>query len=563
MAIFALFSFASQAQDIVITEIMYNPPESGVDSLEFVEILNNTTAAYDMTGAVFAVGNSEFVFPSLMLGAGEYTIVAVNDTAFNGVFGFMPYEWTGSGLSNNKKFITLKDANGAFLDSLTYLDDWSSESDGGGASLVLCDVAGDNNLGSNWIGATTGTGVMINGKEIKANPNAASGCPSGITLENDTVFTATDIVRTFDVLDNDILVGMVASVTVDAPSEGTAIVTADNRVQYTPKPGVCDYTDDFNYTVTMTNGQTAIAGISISVLCAPDRTIGSVTTENADGVADSLDLICTLTGVVYGVDMIGGAGVQFTLIDADGDGVAVRREDTDLGYTVTEGDEVTIVGLVGQFRGLIQFNAGKITKNSADNTLLAPTVVTNLGEDTESRLVKLVNMHVVDMADWSDNGSGFNVDITNGGADTLTMRIDNDVDAFNNATLKMMIETAGATFSLTGIGGQYDNSSPYTDGYQIFPRYAADFDIILGTNNPALQQNIKIYPNPTTGDFVIATKELKISEIRLVNLLGQTLTVVHAPDTTTSLSLSDFPKGIYYVNITAGGSFTTMKVEKF
>ena len=29
------------AQDLVISEIMYNPPESGTDSLEFIEIYNN------------------------------------------------------------------------------------------------------------------------------------------------------------------------------------------------------------------------------------------------------------------------------------------------------------------------------------------------------------------------------------------------------------------------------------------------------------------------------------------------------------------------------------------
>ncbi len=561
MAIFALFTITAQAQDIVITEIMYNPPESGQDSLEFVEILNNTTATYDMTGAVFAFGNSEFIFPSLMLGAGEYTIVAVNDTAFNSVFGFMPYEWTGSGLSNSKKFITLKDVNGSFLDSLTYYDDWSSESDGGGASLVLCDVKADNNLGSNWIGATTGTGVMINGKEIKANPNAASGCPSGIEVNNDDAITATDVSRPIDVLENDVLVGAVSSLVVSTPTLGTASVNADNEVDYTPPAGSCGVVDEFTYTVTMDNGQTGTATVKVTVLCAPDYTIGLVTTEDAAGVADSLEVICTLTGVVYGVDMIGGTGVQFTMIDANGDGIAVRRGDTDLDYTVTEGDEVSVVGMVDQFRGLIQFSAGKITKNSAGNTLLAPTVVTQLGEDTESKLVKLENMYVVDMTKWSDSGSGFNIKITNGGADTIAVRIDKDVDAYGNATLKSMVD--GATFNLTGIGAQYDSSSPYTDGYQIFPRYVADFDIVSSTNNPALQENINIYPNPTTGDFVIATRDLKVDEIRLVNLLGQTLTTVVTPDAMTSLSLGSFPKGVYYVNITAGDSFTTMKVQKF
>ena len=548
------------SQDIVITEIMYNPPEGGVDSLEFVEILNNSGVAYDMTNATFTAGNTNFTFPSMTLNSGEYAVIAVNDTAFFNVFGFYPMEWTGTGLSNSGKFIELKDANGGYLDSLTYDDGngWPTEPDGNGASLVLCDVKSDNNLPENWLAATTGTGIMINGKEIKANPNAASGCPTSMTLEDDNVSTLKDIMAVFDVLDNDIIPGAVTSMTVGTPSMGgTATVNADNKIEYTPPAGQCGIVDVFTYTV-VSGGDTKMATVNVTVSCSPTYSIGIITTEDADGVADSLGVACTITGVVYGVDMIGGNGVQFTLIDANGDGIQVRHGNMDLGYTVAEGDELTVVGEVGQFRGLTQFVPVTITKNSAGNTLLAPTVVTTLGEDTESRLVKLETMFLVDASQWNTSGS-FNVDITNGGADTLTMRIDSDVDVSGDAAFPANLANG---FHLTGIGGQYDSSSPYTDGYQIFPRYVADFDIIVGTNNPALQQKIKLYPNPTSNDFVIATKDLKVDEIRLVNIMGQTLKQVVAPNKIQTISLADYPQGTYFVQITAGDSFTTMKVEK-
>lgn len=560
-AIFTFFSMVAFSQSIVITEIMYNPPESGTDSLEFVEILNNSGAVYDMTDATFTAGNTSFTFPSMSLNDGEYVVIAVNDTAFFSVFGFYPFEWSGSGLSNSGKFIELKDANGAYLDSLTYDDGngWPTEPDGDGSSLVLCDVKADNNLAENWIAATTGTGMMINGKEIKANPNAASGCPTSMTLEDDDVSTLKDIAATFDVLGNDVIPGAVTSLVVGTPSMGgTAVVNGDNKVEYTPPAGQCGIVDVIEYTV-MSGGDTKSAILNVTISCSPVYSIGLITTEDTDGVADSIGVACTITGLVYGVDMIGGSGIQFTLIDANGDGIQVRHGNMDLGYTVTEGDELTIVGEVGQFRGLTQFNPVAITMNSAGNTLLAPTVVTTLGEPTESRLVKLKNMQIVDITEWSDSGSGFNVRITDGSADTLIMRIDKDVDAFNNSALKGDVLNG---FHLTGIGGQYDNSSPYTEGYQIFPRSAADFDIIVANNNPALQQKINIYPNPTANDFVIATTDLKVDEIRLVNITGQTLKRVVSPDQTQSISLGAFPQGIYFVQIIAGNSFTTMKVEK-
>ncbi len=558
--IFAFLSVAAFSQDIVITEIMYNPPESGTDSLEFVEILNNSGAAYDMTGATFTAGYANFTFPSMTLNDGEYAVIAVNDTAFFSVFGFYPMEWSGTGLSNGGKFIELKDSTGAYLDSLTYDDEngWPTEPDGNGASLVLCDVKSDNNLPENWLAATTGTGIMINGKEIKANPNAASGCPTSMTLEDDYVSTLKDISAVFDVLGNDVIPGAVTSVTVGTPSMGgTATVNANNKIEYTPPAGQCGIVDVFTYTVE-SGGDSQTATVNVAISCSPTYSIGIITTENPGGEADSLGVACTITGVVYGVDMIGGDGVQFTLIDANGDGIQVRHGNMDLGYTVAEGDELTVVGEVGQYKGLTQFVPATITKNSAGNTLLAPTVVTTLGEDTESRLVKLETMFLVDASQWNTSGS-FNVDITNGGADTLTMRIDSDVDVAGNAAFPANLANG---FHLTGIGGQYDSSSPYTDGYQIFPRYVADFDIIVGTNNPALQQKIKLYPNPTNNDFVIATTDLKVDEIRLVNIMGQTLKQVMTPNQVQTISLADYPQGTYFVQITAGDSFTTMKVEK-
>jgi len=42
--------------EIVITEIMYNPPESGTDSLEFLELYNNGVEIVNLEGFYFAEG---------------------------------------------------------------------------------------------------------------------------------------------------------------------------------------------------------------------------------------------------------------------------------------------------------------------------------------------------------------------------------------------------------------------------------------------------------------------------------------------------------------------------
>ena len=199
--------------------------------------------------------------------------------------------------------------------------------------------------------------------------------------------------------------------------------------------------------------------------------IADITTVDAAGVADSLNVFCAIRGVVYGVDMRGGAGVQFTVIDPT-DGIGIFSASNDFGYTVTEGDSVEIHGTVGQFNGLTQITPDTIIFHTANNTLKTPTVVTTLDETTESDLVQINGVWLVDPLQWTGSGSGFNVDITDG-TNTFQMRIDEDV-----ADLYGMSAPTGM-FNLCGLGGQFDSSSPFDEGYQIFPRYNADIKIIV------------------------------------------------------------------------------------
>ncbi|GEM_PF-217462 len=199
----------------------------------------------------------------------------------------------------------------------------------------------------------------------------------------------------------------------------------------------------------------------------PTYTIGAVTTLDADGVADSLGVLCKVVGTVMGVDLQGSAtAIQFTIHDgSDGLGVYSSAPAAQ-SYSVMEGDQVRLIGTISQFNGLTQINPDSIVFISSNNTLPTPTVVTQLGENTESELTTFTSATLVDPSQWTGSGSGFNVDITNG-TDTIAMRIDNDVDLYSQAA------PTGA-FDVTGIGGQYDFSSPYTSGYQLLPRYQAD-----------------------------------------------------------------------------------------
>ncbi|MEL6971785.1 MAG: lamin tail domain-containing protein, partial [Bacteroidota bacterium] len=174
---FTTFSYAQ----LVITEIMYNPPEIGQDVYEFVEVYNNSSSAVNLLGYSFTEG-IEYTFTSgFNLGAGEYVLFAVDSVAFEQAFGIAAFQITSGSLSNGGELVQLSDDMGNVVDEVDYDDSngWPPAADGAGASLVLCDFNADNTDPANWDDAVTGTGVISGGVEIFANPNASSSCGSG------------------------------------------------------------------------------------------------------------------------------------------------------------------------------------------------------------------------------------------------------------------------------------------------------------------------------------------------------------------------------------------------
>jgi len=177
----------------VITEIMYNPPESSNDTLEFIEILNpSLTGAVNMTGFYIEDAFS-YNFPDgFMLGAGEHVIIAGDSVIFEAAFGVEAFEWEGATtqLNNSGEPITLKDGVGVVVDSVDYGNSgsWPTEANGQGYSLVLCDPSSDNSLAENWTISEDATGVVVNALEIYASPGEVATCTT-IGIADDNVIT--------------------------------------------------------------------------------------------------------------------------------------------------------------------------------------------------------------------------------------------------------------------------------------------------------------------------------------------------------------------------------------
>ncbi|HEY9115564.1 MAG TPA: lamin tail domain-containing protein [Bacteroidales bacterium] len=157
--------------NIVITEIMYNPPESGNDSLEFVELYNNSLDTLNLQGCYFSKG-IEFVFPSVEILPDTFLLIAINSAAMTSTFGVQSLQWTSGALSNGGEDLELKDPFDNVIDFVPYDDalPWDTMADGRGPSLTLCDPDANNALAYSWTASQFFAAINAAGDSIFATP---------------------------------------------------------------------------------------------------------------------------------------------------------------------------------------------------------------------------------------------------------------------------------------------------------------------------------------------------------------------------------------------------------
>ena len=213
-------------------------------------------------------------------------------------------------------------------------------------------------------------------------------------------------------------------------------------------------------------------------VAVPTYSISDLRSVDANGVIDSIGVNCAIEGIVvtHNFSTAGASGpdVSFVIVDEMNSSgfTAISFSDTSvINYAPHIGDSVKVYGTVGQFRGLGQFEIDSVVMYKAMVMIPMPYVTDTLSEMTESRFIELHQVELADTSQWPAVGSDANVDVINQNGDTITMRIDQHTDV-----AAMWPVAPLGKFTLRGVGGQYDDSSPYTSGYQVFPRIFMDID---------------------------------------------------------------------------------------
>ncbi len=267
--------------------------------------------------------------------------------------------------------------------------------------------------------------------------------------------------------------------------------------------------------------------------------IADVIMLDADLAATNEDELYEITGIVYGVDLDGNAGLSFTLIDATA-GINIYNFADVNDYVVTEGDEITVRGKIDFYNGLLELFPDSIRVNSAGNTLKDPMDVAAPSEATESNFIRLEKVWITNDTTtvWPNNG---NVWLTNEAKDTFQIRIDKDIPGVVGQPVSF------DTMTIVGLGGQFDASAPYNEGYQIFPRGLADItEWVDRSSINDLSIVARVYPNPASNNLTVVGSE-NWKNYEVYNLLGSK--VAEGTLYNNNLSLSALVEGSYILKL--------------
>jgi plastocyanin len=550
---FILMNFTIQLNSqIIINEIMYNPPESGADFLEYIEFYNNSPSAinildYSIEDAVL------MTFPDTTIPAYGYFLIAVDSFKLDSVLSAKAFKWQGGALRNSDEIITLLDNNKNIVDSVHYYVAWSGEANGNGSSLELCKANVDNSQAIYWRPSDKNTGIHVNGKLVKATPGYANSvnCGDHTVLVSNFKFSPDNLeIYTGEQVEwinqqGEHNVNGSKNLYPDNPeSFGNGSPSSANWtfVYKFNTPGVYNYRCDLHANQGMI-GTITVRNKDINY---PVLSIKTATSTDQQGLLDSVNKQCTLEGFVYGVNIRPG-GLQFTLIDPLNYGIGVFKSNGNLGYSVEEGDHIVVKGILNQFNGLAQIIPDSIILVSTNNPLIDPKTVTDLNETTESSLISIKNVEIQDPLTWTNSPLGFTVKITDG-IQEYDLRIDNDVNIHGT-------QAPTGKFNITGIGSQFDISVPFLDGYQIMPRYLEDIELITKSSNFD-KLSVKIYPNPVH-DILQIDSEVAFERMIITNQHGKR--IINS-QFSNNINLNLEP-GLYFLQL-MGSSETVLKFIK-
>jgi hypothetical protein len=194
-----------------------------------------------------------------------------------------------------------------------------------------------------------------------------------------------------------------------------------------------------------------------------------------------------------------------------------------------------------------------------DNQSAAYTLSTNWSGNTAHPLTTGANIHVTSDYDF------YKINLAGGYSYNISARVHDSYNSGNGNTYTNDViwsYNTGAGWSMAYddvMPGNLSLIGPATVYFQVAPYFIGQIgtylldiqvnrSVIIGIDEPDPQDGITIYPNPATNFLVVKSVGTPTMEkLRIVSPLGQIVKEIEFPAQETTIDLSSFPAGVYYL----------------
>ena len=228
----------------------------------------------------------------------------------------------------------------------------------------------------------------------------------------------------------------------------------------------------FNDTESASDHFPVVADFKVTAPASdPQASLSSMRYNNSDGSPELLGSVVTTSGTVTVAREFGSAGPAYI---QNGDaGVALFGADLISGLSI--GDHITITSPVGFYNGLTEFiydpGISNVAVNNSGNSTTPLRVIIDDVLNQSWGGYEAYEGALVEIKDVAIDGAGTFAPGTNytisDGQSSLTLRVDDSIDLSG-------VEITDDSYTIVGVISQYDMSPPYSEGYTINPRFAAD-----------------------------------------------------------------------------------------
>jgi hypothetical protein len=147
---------------------------------------------------------------------------------------------------------------------------------------------------------------------------------------------------------------------------------------------------------------------------------------------------------------------------------------------------------------------------------------------------------------------GDNVTLTGSGANSYKWTSNASLVQFGNPLVTTVQSSGGYTMTGTDANGCSGSAN-----------FVLDVNDCTGINELVKNQNdVKAYPNPTTGIFKIAANGAEIKSVEIFDLTGRNISSDSIKNNTAEINISQLPNGVYSVKVRTGETVRYLKIIK-